>query len=75
MVKLKSRKVLIRIAVIVLIFLIVCTFLSQTVYTANLPRVTVAYPATQAEVPISASATGEVVYDVTVVQFDVPLKV
>ena len=72
---LKGKKILARISVIILVFLLICTLFSKTIYTANLPRVTVKNPDTKTELTISTNTVGEVIYDTVSVKFDKPLKI
>ena len=59
-----NKKILIRISFIVLFLLILCTFLSKTIYNLSLPYVEAASPE-WAELPISSSSEGQVVINNT----------
>lgn len=69
-----NKKVLIQISVIVLIILLLCTFLSKSIYNMSLPYVEVTNPAAE-KLPVSSSADGEVMVDSQKICYNVPLKI
>lgn len=69
-----NKKVLIQISVIVLIILLLCTFLSKSIYNMSLPYVEVINPAAE-KLPVSSSADGEVMVDSQKICYNVPLKI
>lgn len=69
-----NKKVLIQISVIILIILLLCTFLSKSIYNMSLPYVEVINPAAE-KLSVSSSATGEVMVDSQKICYNVPLKI
>ena len=69
-----NKKFLIQISVIVLIILLLCTFLSKSIYNMSLPYVEVINPAAE-KLSVSSSATGEVMVDSQKICYNVPLKI
>ena len=69
-----NKKVLIQISVIVLIILLLCTFLSKSIYNMSLPYVEVTNPAAE-KLPVSSGADGEVMVDSQKICYNVPLKI
>ena len=67
-----NKKFLIQISVIVLIILLLCTFLSKSIYNMSLPYVEVINPAAE-KLSVSSSATGEVMVDSQKICYNVPL--
>lgn len=69
-----NKKVLIQISVIILIILLLCTFLSKSIYNMSLPYVEVINPAGE-KLSVSSNATGEVMVDSHKICYNVPLKI
>lgn len=69
-----NKKILIKISVIVLIILLLCTFLSKSIYNMSLPYVEVVNPVSE-NLPVSSVATGEVITDSQEICYNVPLKI
>ena len=59
--KTKFSKVLLCAAIVLAVVLLACTFLSKTIYQANLPRVTAAKPSLDSVLTISTEAVGTAV--------------
>lgn len=73
--KTKGKKILVRIAIAVAILLVLCTFLSNTIYSANLPQVTIQKVETNKEMEISSETVGTVVFDMDAAQYNYPLTI
>jgi len=71
----KGKKILIRVTVTVVIVLLLCTFLSRTIYNAGIPNVTKQTIQWNTQMTISTDTSGTVLYDVTPVQSGEPLTI
>lgn len=71
----KSKKIMISITIIIGIVLILCTFLSKTIYSMSLPYVEITKPV-WGELPIDLNSEGEIVIeDEQAISYNVPLEI